>query len=274
MDDIKKILEYLKEKRGFDFSGYRSSMLERRIQKRVDKTKSDSFVDYQKYLEQKEGELDNLIDVLTINVSRFFRDTFTFEYMADHILPGIISRKMKSGDNSLRVWSAGCSTGEEPYSIAILMNEILNKEGLELLPYILATDIDVRAMACAEEAVYSFRSIKNIKYQFLKKYFAQEGNVFKLKPEIKKMIRFSEYDMLHKKSYVPTESIYGGFDIVLCRNLLIYFQSDFQKTIFNKLYRSLNKNGILFLGEAEMPVGKFKTKFIRETNFCKIYRKI
>ena len=83
----------------------------------------------------------------------------------------------------------------------------------------------------------------------------------------------NEYDMLDKKSYVPPESIYGGFDIVLCRNVLIYFKSDFQEKIFNKLYRSLNENGILFLGEAEMPLEKFKTKFKRETKLCKIYQK-
>ena len=273
MDDIKKILEYLEEKRGFDFSGYRASMLSRRIQKRLFATNSADLNMYEKYLEQNNSELDKLIDVLTINVSRFFRDTFAFEYIADHLLPKIIAEKTSSKDQSLRIWSAGCSMGEEPYSIAILIKEIVEKEKLKLKTIIIATDIDKNALAFAKEAVYSLEKIKSLKHRLLEKYFITQGNVFRLKSEIKHMVMFSEYDMLYKKSYVPPESIYSGFDIVLCRNLLIYFKSDFQEIIFNKLNRSLNENGILFLGEAEMPPEKFKSKFIRTTKHCKIYKK-
>lgn len=146
MSDLKNILSFLRENRGFDFSGYRTSMLNRRIQKRISATKSADINKYEEYLKQNNSELDKLIDVLTINVSRFFRATFAFEYFADHLLPKLISGKKFSNDHSLRVWSAGCAAGEEPYSIAILIKEIVEKEKLKLCTTIIATDIDKKIL--------------------------------------------------------------------------------------------------------------------------------
>ncbi len=272
MSDLKNILGLMKDTRGFDFSGYRSSMLNRRIQKRIFATKSTDLKEYKEYLQQNNFEFDNLIDVLTINVSRFFRDSFVFEYFADQLLPKIILEKINSTDRTLRIWSAGCAAGEEPYSLAILINEIIEKEELNLDTIIIATDIDKKIIKSAKEGIYSLESIQNVKYSLLKKYFTSLGNTFELKSEIKNMVRFSEFDMFDKKHTVPPDSIYGGFDVVLCRNLLIYFESSFQEEIFNKLYKSLNKNGVLFLGEAELPPNKFKGKLNRTSNFCKIYK--
>lgn len=271
--DLKNTLSLLQENRGFDFSGYRTSMLNRRIQKRIATTNSANLNEYEEYLEQNNSELDKLIDVLTIIVSRFFRDTFAYEYIADHLLPKIISVNNFSKDQSVRIWSAGCCTGEEPYSIAMLIKEIAEEEKLKLSTTIIATDIDKKALEFAKKAVYSTETVKSLKYRLLEKYFTTQGYVFKLKSEIKRMVRFSEYDMLHKNSFTPPEGIYGGFDIVLCRNLLIYFKSDFQEMVFNKLYRSLNNNSVLFLGEVEVLPEKFKGKFIRTTKHCKTYKK-
>ena len=273
MDYTKKIIHILHKNRGLDFSGYRNSLLNRRIQKRVIATNSADVKEYLEYLELNDIEVDKLIDLFTINVSRFFRDTLDFEYLSDYSLPTLFTDKIKAGDNSLRVWSAGCSTGEEPYSIAILIKEIIEKENLDFKTTIFATDIDKNALGSAKQAFYSFDSIKNVKYRLLKKYFLSQGSGYKLKSELAEMVTFSEYDILDKKSFVPPVSVYGSFDLVLCRNLLIYFNYEYQARIFDKLYRSLNKNGYLFLGEAEIPIEKFKNRLTRETNFCKIYRK-
>ncbi len=273
MDDTKKIIHFLYKKRGLDFSGYRISLLNRRLQKRVIATNSADIKEYLNYLELKDSELDKLIDLFTINVSRFFRDTLDFEYLSDYSLPTLITDKIRSGDNSLRVWSAGCSTGEEPYSIAILIKEIIEKENPEFKTTIIATDIDINALGLAKQAFYSFDSIKNVKYRLIKRYFSPQDSGYKLKSEITGMVTFSEYDILDKKSFVPPVTVYGDFDLVICRNLLIYFKPEYQDRIFDKLYRSLKKNGCLFLGEAEIPVGKFKNRLTRETKFCKIYRK-
>ena len=268
------VLGYLNEKRGFDFSGCRTSMIERRAGKRLLTSKCKNYDEYLQFIRKHPDELDNLVDILTINVSRFFRDSLSFEYIAEKIFPVIIYEKKNSSDNCLRIWSTGCSMGEEPYSIAILINEIFEKEDLNLNLNIFATDIDRRILKKAKEAVYSFESIKDVKYRLLTKYFKIQGESFKLIPKIKEMVTFAFYNMLEKKSYAPSESIYGDFDIVLCRNVLIYFNTKYQDLIFDKLYRALARHGYLILGEAEKLSIKFQPHFKRVSECCHIYQKI
>lgn len=271
---LKRILSFLQDSRNLDFSGYRMSMIERRVKNRFAYVKCNDYKEYFIYLTMHPAETDNLIDSLTINVSRFFRDPLTFEYLADVVLPAIINNKNRDPDASLRIWSAGCAMGEEPYSMAILVNEFLKKEKIEFDTRIFATDIDGNVMGKAEKAIYPVESIGNVKYRMVKKYFISHEDSFGLTPEIKDMVLFSSYDMLEKKTYAPPESIFGGFDMVLCRNVLIYFNAGYQELIFEKLYRSLNINGYLVLGEAEIPMGKYKMYFRRVNECCHIYQKM
>jgi len=272
-NDLKLILNYLNEKRGVDFSGYRPTMVKRRVRQRFPFTKCKNCNDYFHYLQKNSDELDNLLDVLTINVSRFFRDALIFEYIFDRIMPAIAYQKKKNIDHSLRVWSNGCSMGEEPYSIAILINEFLEKEALQFNTNIFATDIDGRILKKAQKAVYAFDSIKSVKYRLLKKYFISRQNLFQLMPIIIDLVSFSVYDILDKNSYAPPESIFGSFDMVLCRNVLIYFNMEYQNRIFDKLYRALTKGGYLILGEAEIPSAKYQRYFSRVNECCHIYQK-
>ncbi|MCP4118089.1 MAG: protein-glutamate O-methyltransferase CheR [Desulfobacteraceae bacterium] len=273
-NELKRILSYLNEKHGLDFSGYRVSMVERRVGQRFPFAKCDNYNDYFLYLQDNPDELDNLIDVLTINVSRFFRNSLAFEYLADRILPVIYHQKKETLSHSLRVWSAGCSMGEEPYSTAILIHEYLKEEAVKLKVNIFATDIDGKTLEKAQKAVYPFESIKDVKYRFLKEYFSHSGNSFQLMPEIREMVSFSMYDILDNSSYVPPESIFGDFDMVLCRNVLIYFNTAYQDKIFDKLYRALTRYGYLVLGEAEIPPPKYERCFRRVNDCCHIYQKI
>ncbi len=128
-------------------------------------------------------------------------------------------------------------------------------------------------MKKARDGVYAFESIQEIKYGLLKKYFTGNKQTYRLHPAIKNMVNFSVYDMLHTKTYVPPESVFGGFDLVLCRNLLIYFQAEYQEIIFDKLFRSLAGNGCLVLGEAEIPPLKYERYFHKENEYCHVYRK-
>ena len=272
-NDLKRILNYLNEKRGFNFSGYRTSMLERRVSQRFPLIKCNDYNEYLHYLQENLDELDNLLDVLTINVSRFFRDTLAFEYIADRVLPAIVHQKKESLDRSLRIWSAACAMGEEPYSAAILVHEFIEKEALKLDINIFATDIDDKILKKAQKAAYPFESIKNVKYRLLKKYFTSEGESFQLVPNIRDMVSFSIYDILDKKSYAPPESIFGNFDMVFCRNVLIYFNMEYQDLIFDKLYRSLTQHGYLVLGEAEIPSAKYQRHFRKVIECCHIYQK-
>lgn len=267
------ILDYLMEKRGFDFSGYHPAMLRRRIGQRLTVTSSENFRAYLSCLQGNDDELDHLLDAITINVSSFFRDTLTFELIADHILPGIVLEKTRLKDDSLRVWSAGCAKGEEPYSLAILIHELLEKESVEMNLHFFATDIDGKVLKEAGKAIYPLSSVDNMKHRLLTKYFTPEGGLFRLIPEMKKRVTFSAYDMLDKKHRVPPESVFGNFDLVLCRNLLIYFNIDYQDIIFEKLYRSLASQGYLILGEAEAPTMTYRRHFSRSFDFSPIYRK-
>lgn len=273
-DALKDILNFLKEVREFDFSGYSTAMLERRIQKRLCATKCNDFRAYLNFLHQLPDELDQLIDVFTINVSRFFRNSLSFELIRKIIIPDLLINKINAQELSLRVWSAGCSFGEEPYSMAILLNEIVEKEKSSIKPVIFATDIDKKALKQASIGSYRFNSIRNVKYGLLDKYFNIENEKFILNPQLKEQVHFSFHDLLDEKSSVPSESIYGNFDIVLCRNVMIYFEKEYQNLIFNKLYKSLKPNGYLVLGEAEVPTKSLKHKFRKINNCCKIYQKV
>ena len=271
---LKSILDHLSKERGFDFSGYRPPMLGRRIRNRLTSTKCVGFPEYLKYLEKHPEELDELVDVLTINVSRFFRNTLAFDYIADRILPTIVFEKKNGRDPSLRVWSAGCATGEEPYSIAILIRELQRKEKLDLGVNIFATDIDERVLKRAKKALYPYESIKNIKYRLLKRYFKENGERFQLNPNIQEMVDFSAFDMMNKRGYAPPESVFGDFDMIFCKNVLIYFSTRHQDRIFDKVYRSLAKGGYLLLGKAETPTREYQNRFRKVNGCCPIYQKV
>jgi len=272
--ELKRILNCLNKKRGFDFTGYSLSILERRISQRLSLINCHDYNTYLHYLQENPNECEQLIDVLIINVSRFFRHTLTFEYIANHILPPFVFHNTSQKKLSLRVWSAGCSMGEEPYSIAIMINELLENEILTHDVKIFATDIDHNILEKAQKAEYSYEQIENIKYKFLKKYFTHKGESFFLKPEIKKMVSFSIFDILDKKSFAPPESIFGAFDLVFCRNVLIYFSPNYQELIFKKLYRSMARNGYLILGEAEVPMQTYQASLKKVSDCCHIYQKI
>ncbi len=270
---VSQIVNLLKESRNLDFTGNRESMLERRITKRLFPSASNSLEDYYDYLKTNPAELDSLINVLTIGVSWFFRDSLTFEFLSK-IMDEMINKKVEKGDKWIRVWSSGCSTGEEPYSVAMIVHEILLKEQTQFKPHIFGTDIDRNALLAAEKGSYAGDAVKNVKQSQYSAYFSSSGKEHVLDPAIKNRVSFSFHDLLDKKNISPPDSVFGDFDLILCRNVLIYYDLSFQKIIFNKLYRSLRKDGYLVLGEAETLVGEFKDNFERVNAYSKIYRKI
>ncbi len=270
---ISDILKYLYEKRGYDFSGNNDSMINRRINHRIVCTRSKSLKSYFELLTTDDNEADNLIDVLTINVSQFYRDSFCFEHISSVLLPELISEKEKTNDYSLRIWSAGCASGEEPYSMAILVNELIEKKSFPFDVKIFATDIDKKVLTKAIKGVYNFESVRDLKFGFIKKYFDIDKNDYIICNEIKKMVTFSFFDLLDKKSQVPPSSIFGNFDIILCRNVLIYFNIEHQSLIFSKLLAGAKHNGYIILGEAELPTDNVKNMLKKVTGHCKIYLK-
>jgi len=272
--EIYRILQSLHTRKNLDFTDYHLEMINRRIKKRIFSTKTDDLTSYFNYLQNNPDEFEMLVDVLTINVSEFFRDPICFEYFSKIIFPSIISRKLKNNDSNIRAWSAGCAKGEEAYSIAINIYKYLKKEKLKMDVNIFATDIDRKALESAEKGKYDLDSIKEVKTGVLKEYFIKFNNKYSIISDIKKMIDFSFFDLNNKNNFVPPNSIFGGFDIVLCRNVLIYFNTDYHDKLIDKLYKSLKRNGYLILGDAEIIPQNYKTKFRKVGTCCKIYEKI
>ena len=174
-----------------------------------------------------------------------------FEIISANILPEIIRRKRQTGSKEVRVWSAGCGKGEEAYSIAILIHQAMENVSEKLYPLIFATEIDRNALKSAVSGVYPRESFENTKLGILDSYFTKGENSFAVKPFIKELVQFSYDDLLSPGTFAPAESVFGSFDIVLCRNVLIYYVKTQQNSLFLKIYRSLAGKGYLVLGESE-----------------------
>jgi len=155
--------------------------------------------------------------------------------------------------------------------MAILIRELQDKEGWPEHVHFFATDIDAKALIAARKALYATESLKNVKFRLLTRHFSHHGELFSLNPEIRELVAFSHYDLLDKTHGVPPESVFGDFDLVLCRNVLIYFNLNYQIGIFERLYRALHPSGSLVLGMAEAPPETFRQNFQRMFPFCSIY---
>ncbi len=266
------IINYLLKERRTDFTGYCQLIFERQLNQRIGKTGTGTIPGYYAYLQSHSEEIDNLIDTLIVNVSGFFRNPLVFNYLSSEILPLLISRNSTSG-SPLRIWSAGCAAGEEPHSIAIEINKLQKNMATDLAINIFATDIDSEAIEKARTSVYKPESLNNVQFKDLR-HFTKHEDSFSLNQDIKQLVNFSKYDLLDKKSYCPPESVYGNFDLILCRNVLIYYNARHQNKIFTKLYRSLKENGYLVLGETETPTNRFRDYFRKVNNCCHIFKKI
>lgn len=270
---INQIFNYLKSNRQIDPSVYRVDFVTELLENRMAQVQCGSLLQYLAYLKMNTAEMDRLIDGLSVNVSHFFRNPLVFDYIENKVLPVIVHKKLETKERSLRVWSAGCATGEEPYSIAIIHEEYLEKHQLDLDVYVCATDVDEDALCKAGVGEYARESLADVKFSLVEKYFGHYGRQYRISPKIKKRVSFSTYNLMDQKSYVPRESIFGHFDMVLCRNVLIYFDQGHQKFLFEKLYRAITDGGYLILGESEAPPPGFSRAFMRCCFCCNVYQK-
>jgi two-component system, chemotaxis family, CheB/CheR fusion protein len=241
--DFEALLNYLKRTRGFDFSGYKQSSLMRRIQRRLQIINVESYSDYIDYLEVHPDEFSRLFDTILINVTNFFRDTPAWEYIASEIIPQIISAKKL--DEPIRIWSAGCSSGEEAYTIAILLAEALGIDKFRERVKIYASDLDEQALAQARQASYTNREIIGIPAHLIEKYFERSDQRSVFRKDLRRAVIYGRHDLMQD---APISRI----DLLICRNVLMYFNSEAQSKILSKFHFALNDNGFLFLGKAEM----------------------
>ncbi len=258
----KKILDST----GLDCNSYKDDFLERRISIRLAAHGTDNYKDYLNVLERNKREYITLMDTISVDVSRFFRDKDVFDTLKENILPKILKRKRKKKNKILTVWSAGCDTGEEPYSVAILLHEILQSELSNFFIQIYGTDISEERIKRAKKAKYAATKFQEMDPSYVNKYFYYSGGLFKLKDNVKKLVKFEKEDLVSGKRH-------NFVDLIICRNVLIYFTKKIQEKVLVDFYNCLNSDGYLMLGKSETLIGKSKYKFKFLDDADRIYRK-
>jgi len=249
-----------------DLGQYKDTYLQRRIGVRMRVCGSKAYSDYIHYLNSNPTEYDQLIDDLTINVTQFFRDQIVFKAMEEDVLPLLIYEKVKQGNNDITVWSAGCSSGEEPYSIAIMIRELLGEELGHFNVTIIGSDIDDFSLEAASVGKYLPRQVTNIKKEYLERYFTQVGEMYQISQDIMDMVDFRKIDLIAAKP--PAK-----FDCIFCRNVVIYFTREMQEHLYMKFFESLNSGGYFVMGNTETLVGEASNLLTTFKSRERIYQK-
>jgi chemotaxis protein methyltransferase CheR len=242
--EFKFLLDKIRRNRSIDFSQYRPQLLKRRIQNRFHVTGCESYWDYILLLNRDPQEYDRLIESLTIKVSEFFRDPEAFDVLAEVVIPEIIDQKKALGFKKIRAWSCGAAFGQEAYSVAILFCEALESKLNRYDIKILATDIDQATLEMAPWGAFEKRALRKMSPDLLFKYFSQLEDRYVVSDRARALVSFEYHDIVSGCSK-------SGMDLVLCRNLLIYFEKELQQQALYNLYSALNPGGFLLLGKTE-----------------------
>ena len=240
--EFEALLAYLKDERAFDFTGYKRPSLVRRVRRRMDAVEVEGFGDYTDYLHVHPEEFTALFNTILINVTSFFRDADAWQYLAESVLPELLARR---DSQPLRAWTAGCASGEEAYTLAMLFAEALGIEQFRERVKIYATDVDEDALVHARQAVYTARELEPVPGDLREKYFDPQGSRFAFRKELRRSVIFGRNDLVQD---APISHV----DVLTCRNTLMYFNAETQSHILNRLHFALRPDGILFLGKAEM----------------------
>jgi len=240
--DLFALLEKVRRERGLDCCQYKINFLKRRLAVRLRARGVESYREYMRLLDEEEYE--KLFEALTINLSYFFRDSSTFEALRDKVLRPLL--REKAGRRLIRVWSAGCASGEEPYSVAILFHELLGEDLKNWQIRIHATDLDAIALERAQRGVYNEFSFRGTNPGYIRRYFIRlSDREYSLSPEIKAMVGFKQHDLLADP---PPRHL----DLILCRNVLIYFSRQQQERLFVIFHEALNEGRYLVIGKTEI----------------------
>lgn len=251
---------------GFNCEHYKEAHFRRRINVRVRATNSESYGAYLKLLKKDPQEYEFLVDTLTVNVSEFFRNSETFRIIEKEIIPSIIKYRPESVIRSIRIWSAGCAAGEEAYSLAILLHRILKTDFNKYRIRIIGTDIDAQSLEKARKGVYSENLLKNIDPDTKERYFLKHGDTYQVIDELKSITQFKRHDM------ISDPRIYR-FDLIVCRNVMIYFKKEIQEQLQLNFYKALEKGGYFIIGKSETLLGTASNLFKPYNTRERLYRK-
>jgi chemotaxis protein methyltransferase CheR len=260
---FQKLKRLLKENAGLNCDGYRDEYLKRRFDVRLRATSSKTYGRYVFYVKKHPEEIQQLLNDLTINFTMFFRDQDVYQYLETHLLP-----KLLAASTNVRIWSAGCATGEEPYSLAILVDKALQKYSDNRVVTIFASDIDKDALAKAEKGEYLKKQLNDLPDTLVDKYFTKEGeSTYHVRDFLHKYIRFEQCDL-------NKPSTRQGLDLILCRNVMIYFSKEGQQHVHMNFYNALRDGGFFITGKAEMLSGEPSRKFQSIDVKCRVYQKL
>ncbi len=241
------------KKDGLDISRYDKFFLNKSVERRMLATNCSSSTDYSKLIEQSCVERHLFFDSLHVGYSEFFRNPLTFAVLEQIILPSLIIKNKNSSRKEMRIWSSACASGQEAYSVAILVNE--QKKNFPQIDFrIFGTDKSEIEVKSAQKGAYPIASLNNLTMKRVDEWFDKADNIYTVKPELKKSVDFSVFDLFNEQLNSPPVSIYGDFDIIFCANLLFYYQDKYREFIIKKISKCLCAGGVLITGEAEREI--------------------
>jgi two-component system CheB/CheR fusion protein len=240
---VEEILERIKAARHFDFREYKRATLKRRIERRMSDRKCRSHADYLNLLGRDQGEIDTLVSSLLIKVTSFFRDAEAWEALSSRVIPRILQEKRPGQE--LRVWCAGCATGEETYSVALLLAEALGPAFVNDDLKIFGTDLDEGAVAYARRGHYTAQQVESVPAPMLERWFVRDGLGYSLNKDIRRKVVFGVNNLV-------SDAPISRLDLLLCRNVFIYLEASLQKLVLTRFHYALRRNGTLMLGKSEL----------------------
>lgn len=264
--DFQFLLFKIKQKLGVDFTDYRLPCLKRRIDSRIRSNHLENYRDYAHFLERNSIELDQLLKTLTIHLTEFFRDKPAWRIIQQQIIPLIVQQKSIQKDKHINVWSAGSSSGEEAYTLAILFDAILGQQIKNFSLKIYGTDIDKDSLQKAVQGSYPKKFMHYIPRKILNDYFSFDGNYYQINENMRRITQFQYSDLVSSEINVP-------MDLIVCRNVLIYFNRKLQMKTLEKFSRLLKEGGFLMLGKTESIVFNSQDHFKIFNATERIYRK-
>lgn len=264
--DISRLLAKVADERGLDLTQYRCPYVERRIAARLRALNLHTYRQYSRFLDTNPEEYAKLLDALTINVTDFFRDQPVYQLFRGSVVPEIIERKKHSRRRLIRVWSAGCATGEEPYSLAMTILSALGNDASTFLLTVTATDLDPNALERARKAEYDVAKLKHIPKTDQIRYCEVQGDIFRIKPEVTRLVKFRTLNLF-------TDEPIHMVDVIFCRNVFIYFTREQQAKVLSAFADSLTHGGYLVLGRSEKLASSVAGSFELISGRDRVYRK-
>jgi chemotaxis methyl-accepting protein methylase len=263
------VRRHLLKTRGFDISGYSKSFLGRAVRKRVGRSQCKSALEYVALLRRDDDEVNELIGALSVNVTEFFRDTGAFEALTEHVIGPLVANKIDLGWSALRIWSAGCATGQETYTIAMCVAEELRKrrQGRDLVVRIHGTDLSKSALKTASAAVYADAQVNGIPKHLVSMYFSKTDSGYEVSNDLRRLVRFSHGNLLDR----PSQKF---FDLIVCRNVVIYFSRPMHDKLVDNFYSALRPGGYLMLGRTETLMGAPRSRFEVIDHENRIFRRL